>query len=437
MVTKPKGTYDVLPREATAWNKLEATIRKICQIYHYKEIRTPIFESSKTFHRNVDDTSDMVTKETYDFFDRSNRPITLRPEGTAGVVRAFIENKMYASLPVNKLFYMGPMFRYERPQKGRTRQFNQFGVEALGSASPYIDAEVIALGTSLIKALGLKNVKVKINSLGDKESRDRYRKVLVDYFSKYADELCGDCKNRLEKNPLRILDCKVDKDKDFFKNAPKINDYLTEASKEHFNSVLKSLDQMKIPYEIDEHLVRGLDYYSHTVFELEVDVEEFGAQNVIGAGGRYDDLVSDLEGPATPGVGMAFGLDRLLLACELSGKNLYSEDFLHIYFIALGERAKEAVLTQMNVCRMGGLYCDMDYMNRSLKAQFKAADDAGARFTCILGDNELDQFKINIKNNETDVQETISLYEVYPYVLNHLNSKSACANCKEKEVEEK
>lgn len=437
MVTKPKGTYDVLPREATAWNKLESTIRKICQIYHYKEIRTPIFESSKTFHRNVDDTSDMVTKETYDFFDRSNRPITLRPEGTAGVVRAFIENKMYAFQPVNKLFYMGPMFRYERPQKGRTRQFNQFGVEALGSASPYIDAEVIALGTSLIKALGLKNVKVKINSLGDKESRNRYRKVLVDYFSKYSDDLCGDCKNRLEKNPLRILDCKVDKDKDFFKNAPKINDYLTDASKEHFNSVLKALDQMKIPYEIDEHLVRGLDYYSHTVFELEVDVEEFGAQNVIGAGGRYDDLVSDLEGPATPGVGMAFGLDRLLLACELSGKNLYSEDFLHVYFIALGDRAKEAVLTQMNVCRMGGLYCDMDYMNRSLKAQFKAADDAGARFTCILGDNELDEFKINIKNNETDVQETISLYEVYPYVLNHLNSKSACANCKEKEVEEK
>ncbi len=434
MVTKPKGTYDVLPQEAEAWNKLESTIRRICQIYHYQEIRTPIFENSATFHRQENDTSDMVTKETYDFKDRSDRSITLRPEGTAGVVRAFIENKLYALNPVNKLFYMGPMFRYERPQKGRTRQFNQFGVEALGSSSPLLDAEVIALGTSLIKALGLKNVRVKINSLGDEESRNRYREVLVNYFSDYKDKLCSDCLNRLDKNPLRILDCKVDRNQDFFKDAPKIKDYLTEDSKKHFQAVLKALDDMKIDYIVDDNLVRGLDYYCHTVFELEVDVEEFGAQNVIGAGGRYDNLVSDLGGPKTPGVGMAFGLDRLLLACELAGKNLHPKNYTHVYFIALGEEAARACLTQMNVCRLGGLFCDMDYLGRSLKAQFKAADDAHAMYTCILGDNELKDFKINIKNNETDEQETISLYEVYPYVINQLNSKSACASCKEKEV---
>lgn len=433
MITKPKGTYDVLPNEVRKWNKLESTIRKICQIFNYKEIRTPIFESSKTFHRDVNDTSDMVTKETYDFKDRSNRDITLRPEGTAGTVRAYIENKLYASNPINKLFYMGPMFRYERPQKGRNRQFNQFGVEALGSSSPMIDAEVIALGTSLIKALGLNNVTVKINTIGDLESRNRYKEVLVKYFEEYKSELCEDCLVRLEKNPLRILDCKVDKHKDFFAKAPKINDYLTEASKEHFAEVLKCLDAMKIKYEIDYNLVRGLDYYSHTVFELEVAIPELGNQNVIGAGGRYDSLVQDLEGPATPGVGMAFGIERLILAADVAGKNLDTKDFVHVYFIALGQRAKEATMAQINICRLGGLYCDMDYLDRSLKGQFKAADNANAMFTCILGDNELDEFKINIKNNETDEQETIPLDEVYPYILNKVNSKNVCASCKEKE----
>ena len=434
MISKPKGTYDVLPDEVKSWTKLESTIRKICQIFNYKEIRTPIFESSQTFHRDVNDTSDMVTKETYDFKDRSDRPITLRPEGTAGTVRAFIENKLYALNPINKLFYIGPMFRYERPQKGRTRQFSHFGVEALGSDSPYMDAEVIALGATLIKALGLTNVKVKINTLGDTLSREAYKKVLIEYFSKHTDELCGDCLNRLEKNPLRILDCKVDKDKEFFKNAPKINEYLTEESKEHFAKVLHALEEMNIAYEVDPSLVRGLDYYSHTVFELEVDIPEFGAQNVIGAGGRYDKLVEDLGGPATPGVGMAFGLERLLLAASFAGKKLGTPDFVHVFFIALGEEAKKACLKEMQVCRIGGLYADMDYLSRSLKAQFKAADQNRAMFTCILGDNELAHQQINIKDNTTEEQETISLYEIYPYILNKINSRSACAGCKEKEV---
>ena len=434
MINKPKGTYDVLPGEAKNWVKLESTIRRICEIFNYKEIRTPIFEASGVFHRDEGDTSDMVTKETYDFKDRGDRDITLRPEGTAGIVRAFIENKLYANNQINKLFYLGPMFRYERPQKGRTRQFSQFGVEVFGSSSPLVDAEVIALGATVIKALGLKGVKVKLNSIGDSESRDNYRKVLVEYFEQYKDELCSDCLNRLEKNPLRILDCKVDNQKPFFLNAPKIKDYLNEASKKHFAEVIKALEAMHIDYEIDDNLVRGLDYYSHTVFELKVDVEEFGAQNVIAGGGRYDNLVKDLGGPQTPSVGMAFGLERLLLACELSGKSLARPDYLHVFFIALGEEARKASLAQMNICRLGGLYADMDYLDHSLKAQFKIADNNNAMFTCILGDDELKEFKINIKNNETDEQETISLYDVYPYVINKINSKSACSSCKEKEV---
>ena len=435
MITKPKGTYDVLPLESREWQKLEEVIRKICNLYNYKEIRTPIFESSNVFHRDQNDTSDMVTKETYDFKDRSDRQITLRPEGTAGVARAFVENKLYVDNPVSKLFYMGPMFRYERPQKGRNRQFNQFGVEALGSDSPLIDAEVIALGASLIRALGLKDIKVKINSLGDEESRNSYRDVLVKHFSSHVDDLCEDCKMRLEKNPLIILDCKVDRDKDFFKTAPKINDYLNKESKERFDAVLEALDGMDLQYEVDYNLVRGLDYYCHTVFELEANIPEFGAGNVLGAGGRYDKLISDLGGPKTPSVGMAFGLERLLLANSLSGKKLVNEDTIHAYFIALGEKAAKETTKIMNVCRIGGLSCDMDYLSGSLKSQFKKADKNNAMFTLILGDNELEEFKINIKDNRTDEQETISLYDVYPYIVNKLNKAAlgACAGCDKKE----
>lgn len=432
MITKPKGTYDVLPQESREWQKLEEAIRKICKLYNYKEIRTPIFESSEVFHRDQNDTSDMVTKETYDFKDRSDRGITLRPEGTAGVARAFVENKLYVDNPVSKLFYMGPMFRYERPQKGRNRQFNQFGVEALGSDSAYIDAEVIALGASLIRALGLKDITVKINSLGDEESRAKYKEVLVDHFGKYTDCLCEDCKNRLVKNPLRILDCKVDRDQEFFKTAPKINDYLNQESKDRFKKVLDSLDSMDLKYVVDDNLVRGLDYYCHTVFELEVNVPEFGAQNVIGAGGRYNKLISDLGGPLTPGVGMAFGMERLLLATSFAGKKLAKEDSIHAYFIALGENAEKEALKIMNACRVGGLSCEMDYLNGSLKSQFKKADKNNARFTIIFGENELAEMKCNIKDNQTDEQETISLLEVYTYILTKLNKASACNTCPSK-----
>ena len=436
-ITKPKGTYDVLPTDAWKWNRLEMVIKKVCRLYNFKEIRTPIFESSELFHRTVGETSDMVTKETYDFLDRGGRSNTLRPEGTAGVARSFIENKLYAEQTVQKLFYMGPMFRYERQQKGRYRQFSQFGVEAIGSSSPLMDVEVILFAATTLKALGLKGVKVKINSIGDEESRDNYRVALVEYFSKYVDNLCPDCKNRLEKNPLRILDCKVDNKKEFFENAPKINDYLNEASKTHFAKVVEALKEVGVAYEINYNLVRGLDYYCHTVFEVEADIEGFGAQNVLGGGGRYDKLVSDLEGPQTPCVGMAFGMDRLLLAMEAEGLLKENNDYIHLYIIALGERARLTTERSLYTIRMGGLVCEADYLNKGIKGQFKQADKFNAKFTAILGDDELNNFVINVKNNETDEQETIPLNDLYTYVLRSIQAKtqSPCSTCKDKKEE--
>ena len=435
-ITKPKGTYDVLPSDSWKWTRLETVIRKVSKLYNFKEIRTPIFESGELFHRNSD-TSDMVTKETYDFVDRGGRNNTLRPEGPAGVVRAYIENKMYAEQSVQKLFYMGPNFRYERPQKGRYRQFSQFGVEAIGSDSPLMDVEVILFAATVLKALGLKGVKVRINSIGDEESRNLYRTALVDYFTKYQEELCGDCKNRLEKNPLRILDCKVDNNKEFFANAPKIGDYLNETSKNHFNKVLEALKEVGLPYEINPNLVRGLDYYCHTVFELEAEIEGFGAQNVLGGGGRYDKLVGELGGPQTPCVGMAFGMDRLLLAMESEGLLKELNDYIHLYIISIGDRARLTTERLLYTLRMGGLMCDADYQNKGIKGQFKQADKMNARFTAILGDEELDNFVINLKNNETDEQVTIPLNDLYTHVLGAIQAKNAspCSTCNKKEGE--
>lgn len=436
-IVKPKGTYDVLPTDTWKWNRLETIIKKVCKLYNFKEIRTPIFESSELFHRSVGETSDMVTKETYDFIDRGGRSNTLRPEGTAGVVRSFIENKLYADGNTQKLFYMGPMFRYERQQKGRYRQFSQFGVEALGSSSPLMDVEVILFAATVLKALGLKGVKVKINSIGDEESRDNYRKALVEYFSEYQEELCGDCKLRLEKNPLRILDCKVDRHKEFFANAPKISDYLNEESKNHFNQVVEALKEVGLAYEIDSNLVRGLDYYCHTVFEIEADIEGFGAQNVLGGGGRYDKLVGDLEGPKTPCVGMAFGMDRLLLAMESEGLLRENNEYIHLYIISIGDRARITTERLLYTLRMGGLMCDADYQNKGIKAQFKQADRFNAKFTAILGDSELDNFVINVKNNLTDEQVTIPLNDLYQHVLAGVTPKtnSACQTCNKKDGE--
>lgn len=302
----PRGTVDILPGQSEKWIKLEQLLRTIAANYNVKEMRTPIFEHAELFNRAVGDTSDVVSKEMYTFQDKKGRYISLRPEGTAGIARAYVENKMYG-LPekLQKVYYMGPMFRYERPQNGRQRQFHQFGVEMLGVESPYVDVECMLMAVTVVEALGLQNVTLHINSLGDNESRDAYREALKDHFRDHLDELCGDCKARFEKNPLRILDCKVDAKHPAMKTAPKTIDYLSESAKNHFDKVCTLLDDLEIDYVIDTNLVRGLDYYSHTVFEIISDDPKLGAGATVGGGGRYNGLIEEIGGPVTPGVGFA------------------------------------------------------------------------------------------------------------------------------------
>ena len=385
-------------------------IDAVCERYNYEFIRTPIFEASELYHRGVGETSDIVTKETYDFTDRGERKMTLRPEGTAGVVRSYIENKMYgdAKQPI-KLYYNGTMYRYERPQSGRDRELTQFGVEVLGSDDPMIDAEVISIAVNIYKMVGLKGIKVNINSLGDKESRDNYRKVLIEYFTPYINEMCDDCKNRLEKNPLRILDCKVDGDSDIMKKAPKITDYLNDASRERFERVQKYLDLLDIDYVVNPSIVRGLDYYDHTVFEVEAMVEGFGSQNVLGAGGRYNGLVEELDGPSVPGMGFAMGLGRLMLAIEKENIELPIDDSIDCFVMYVSDTEKDYATTLVQELRMNGYKVDTEYTGRGLKAQFKQADRLNSKFLIILNDEDLKNNEIKIKNNKTKKETTVEL----------------------------
>ena len=432
MYQKVKGTYDLLPKETKKWQALEKTIRNVSKIYNYEEIRTPIFENTELFHRSVGSETDIVSKETYDFIDRGKRKITLRPEGTAPVVRSYIENKLYADkIPVKKLYYMGAMFRYERPQKGRYRQFAQFGAEAFGSSSPMLDAEIINYAVSVIKALKIKDIEVHINSIGDEESKILYKDALITYLKKDIKTLCKDCQTRYITNPLRILDCKIDKDTELLKNAPKPIDYLNKESKEHFDKLLEYLDAMEINYIVDSSLVRGLDYYTHTVFEVNANLTTLGAQNTICGGGRYNDLVSSLGGPQIPGVGFAFGLERLMFALEsIDFKG--DPDYLHLYLMILGEEQKADGMKMLNRCRLGGLICDMDFLDKNLKAQFKLADNLKARFIAIYGENERLKDEINIKDKETGKEITINKHKLYNHIIAELmNPTESCEDCED------
>ncbi len=426
MITKVKGTQDILPSESAAWQQMESAIHQVSKLFHFSEIRTPIFESSELFHRGVGDTTDIIKKETYDFSDRGDRMITLRPEGTAGVVRSVIENKLYAlpNLPI-KTYYVGPMFRYERPQKGRTRQFHQFGGEAMGSYDPKMDAEVICYAVTLFKALNLNNVIVKINSLGDKQSKLSYRETLLNYLQPSIHELCSDCQHRYLENPLRVLDCKVDHDHPVLKNAPKPLDSLNEEDRNHFNQVLAYLDAMNIDYVVDPTLVRGLDYYTHTVFEFEADLPTLGAQATLGGGGRYNDLVKSLDGPEFPAVGFALGLERLLLAME-SLKKPTKEPSIHAFLLSIGQKAAVASMKIMMDLRYGGLVCDMDYFDHNLKAQFKQAERQNPLFLLILGDDELERNVINVKNSKTQEQTQVPIPSLYDYLLDELDKLHSC-----------
>lgn len=418
----PRGTQDILPASSSKWQALEQTLRHFCYLYDFNEIRTPIFEHTNVFKRE-NDSSDMVNKEMYTFqLENSSTSLTLRPEGTAGVVRSFVENKMYANpdLPV-KLYYMGPMARHERPQKGRLRLFNQFGVESLGVKDPYADVEVIVLAYSILKALGLNDIKVLLNTLGDDESRSAYRKALKEYFAPYVDDLCSDCKRRYEQNPLRLLDCKVDHDKECMKHAPSMRDYLTEESKQYFATVCNVLESLEIPYEVEDTLVRGLDYYTHTVFEIVSMNKEMGAQSTVLAGGRYDGLIPYFGGPqGMSGIGWALGMERLLIALEAEGINLEENSGLDAYVMVLDQEAKQYAFEVLTELRAYGYRSDMDMMNRSFKGQFKSVDRLHAKTAILIGSTEVEQQTVTIKLLEKKEQVSVPVEQMVDFLDQNL-----------------
>lgn len=416
----PRGTQDILPEQTPKWQKVESILRNLSRVYRYKEVRTPIFEQTELFQRGVGDTTDIVQKEMYTFEDRGGRSLTLRPEGTASAVRSYVEHKMFGApdQPV-KLSYMGPMFRYERQQAGRYRQFVQFGVEAIGSADPAIDAEIISLAMDIYQTVGLKDLKLVINSLGDQETRDTHRTALINHFKPSIGEFCSDCQNRLEKNPLRILDCKVDHNHPLMKSAPALTDYLTEASAIYFDQVKKYLDVLGIDYEVDPNLVRGLDYYNHTAFEIMSTSKGFGAITTLCGGGRYNGLVEEIGGPDVPGIGFALSIERLLLALEAEGVGLDVEDSLDIYVVAMGDEAKLKSVELLSSFRAKGISADMDYVDRKMKAQMKSADRLGAKFVIVIGETELEEGSVHVKEMTTGNQEKIPFHDLVNYLLEH------------------
>ncbi len=428
MITKPKGCKDIYGMDAKVWKYIERIIDSFMEKYNYGYLRTPIFESSELYHRGVGESSDIVTKETYDFLDRGKRNMTLRPEGTAGVVRSYIENKMYGDSNPVKLYYNGTMYRYERPQAGRERELTQFGAEVLGSDDPIIDAEIISLAYQIFTTLGLKNITVHINSLGDQDSRSKYRDALVRYIAPHINDFCDDCKIRISKNPLRILDCKIDSKNEIFKNVPKITDYLNDESKARFEKVKEYLDILKVPYIVDSKIVRGLDYYNHTVFEFMIDIEQLGNQNVIGAGGRYNGLCEQLGGPSTPGIGFASGIDRILVAMEQQKVDINIKDEIDLFLMYVNEEEKKYAIYLAQELRLNGFCVDTEYTSRSLKGQFKQADRMNAKFTAVLNSEDLDNNEIKIKNNKTKEEEIISLDALIFYLDEKLENEDEILN---------
>ena len=409
---KPKGTQDILPLEAARWQYVENLARETFKKYNYGEIRTPMFEHYEVISRSVGDTTDIVTKEMYDFYDKGDRHITLRPEGTAPVVRSFVENKLFApevQKPV-KLYYIGSMFRYERPQAGRLREFHQIGVECFGSKNPATDVETIAMAYQLFGDLGIQDVTLHLNTLGSPESRAAYRQALIDYLTPLKETLSKDSQRRLDENPLRVLDSKEKEDKLAVEHAPSILDYLDEESQAHFDAVRGMLETLGIPYVIDTNMVRGLDYYNHTIFEFITKVDK--AELTICAGGRYDGLVEYFGGPETPGFGFGLGLERLLLILEKQGIELPVDSQMDVYIAVLGDGANGKALELVQALRQQGLTAERDYLGRKIKAQFKSADSFKATTVITLGESEVETGQVTIKNNASRQEMTVRLDEL-------------------------
>ena len=410
LTNAPRGTKDILPNQINGWLWLENKIRELCELYGYEEIRTPTFEHTELFLRGIGEGTDVVDKEMYTFTDRGDRSITLRPENTASVVRAYLQNKLFANAGLVKLFYIGSMFRYDRPQAGRLREFHQFGVEALGEKNPAVDAEIILLAWEFLKSLGLDDLTLKINTVGCPACRPIFRRKLTEYFTAEADELCADCRRRLEKNPLRILDCKVDGLKEFMEDAPKIETCLCDECREHFKDVKKYLTAAGVPFEVNNRLVRGLDYYTKTAFEIQY--APLGAQSAVAGGGRYDGLIKEIGGDDTPAVGFAAGLERILLALELQGILPASNKKIAAFVVASGAEAETYAFKLLTDLRRQGLATAMDFGKKSIKAQMKAAAKSGAKFALIIGEDEVANSTVTVKNLETSAQEVVPVAEV-------------------------
>lgn len=416
MITKQKGTADIYGNAAKKRQYVNDLLSSLCEKYNYGYIETPVFEASELFHRGVGETTDMVQKETYDFKDRGDRDLTLRPEGTAGVVRWFIENKMYGNLTdAVKVFYNEKVYRYERPQSGRMREFMQWGIECFGSDDALSDAEIISLAYNAYRLLGLDDVVVELNSLGDSESRNNHREALVKYLKPHINELCEDCRERFKKNPLRILDCKVDNESEILKNAPKPIDYLNQESKIRYEKVKELLEIMDVKYIENPNMVRGLDYYTHTVFEITLN-ESYA----LGAGGRYNNLIETLGGPSIPAVGFAMGLDRVILAMEENNVNIPINDSIDIYILHVSDSEKETAAFIAQDLRLNGYIVETDLMQKSLKAQFKSGDRFNSKYLIILNEDRLQENKLTVKDNITKEEELIDINDLIDYFNMHI-----------------
>ena len=415
MITNaPRGTKDILPTQSPVWRYVENKIRDICARFGYEEIRTPIFEHTELFKRGIGEGTDVVDKEMYTFLDKGGKSITLRPENTAAVVRAYLQNKLYADGNLTKLFYIGSMFRHDRPQAGRMREFHQFGVEAIGENNPALDAEVIILAVRFLESLGLKDLNLSLNSVGCPACRPNYQQKLKGFFADKLEDLCDDCKKRYDTKPLRLLDCKVDGDKDFMKDAPKMEDSLCDECRSHFEAVKEHLDAVGVKYSLDSRLVRGLDYYTKTAFEIKYS--PLGAQSAVAGGGRYDGLVEEIGGNSTPAVGFAAGLERVLLALESQNLLPKLDIKTEVFVVALGDEAKLPAFKLLEELRKNGVKAAMDYSGRSMKAQMKQANKCAAPYVVIIGEDEVKNNAVQLKNMTNSEQETVAFDKIVEHL---------------------
>ncbi len=417
MIEIPKGTKDMLPQNAYKWHFVENTARNVAKLFNVKEIRTPVFEHTELFLRGVGDSTDIVNKEMYTFLDKGERSITLKPEGTAGVARSYIENGLFNNPQPTKMYYISPIFRYENPQAGRLRQHHQFGIEYYGSESPKMEAEVIKLASVFLKSIGLGDVVVHINSIGCPDCRKKYNQALRDFIASKLDNMCGDCKRRYTTNPLRILDCKVDNCQKLLQGRPMIQDYLCDDCKQHFATIKSLLDSQKINYVVDYNVVRGLDYYTRTVFEFYANVDGLGATAVVGGGGRYDGLVEQIGGPHTPAVGFGMGIERLLMIKEQLASQVENNELAYVYVAKQPNIETNLDVEIANLLRENGISCEVDLLERSFKAQFKYANKLGVKYVICLGQEEIDNNTVTIKNMQDGQEDKVAIDKIVDFFV--------------------